>query len=363
MDEPDLEPEDPGPGRLVDQLDAVLRQALELGRDVGDLEGQVVHPGPAPGDEPADRRVRAERREQLDPAAAEPHRRGLDALVGDQLAVLELGAEQARVRLDGLVEVGDGQADVVDSPRCHPGDAIQWRGAGGRDRIRACPCASPRSSCSRPRSSRAAARPGRSRTASRTRRRTRSSQTASQAAKAADSVHIAGTINAGGKITIDLSLAAGKGGKGKIQTNGMTFEIISTGGKVYFKTNAAALQQLGGGVAAQLLQGRWIVAPASLPQLALAHVADRPDEALRLASPPRSGRSTKGDTSDVNGQPAIARHEHPQGRGTLYVATTGEPYPLKLAGLVGGHRQHHVRPVERAGRRCRRRRTRSTSRS
>ena len=47
----------------------------------------------------------------------------------------------------------------------------------------------------------------------------------------------------------------------------MTFEIVSVGGKVYFKTDAAALQQLGGGIAAQLLQGRWIVAPASLGQL------------------------------------------------------------------------------------------------
>ena len=45
--------------------------------------------------------------EQLDPAAADEHGRRLDALLGDDLAVLEGGAEQARVRLDGLVEVGE----------------------------------------------------------------------------------------------------------------------------------------------------------------------------------------------------------------------------------------------------------------
>ena len=159
-------------------------------------------------------------------------------------------------------------------------------------------------------------------------------QSASQAAKAADSVHIAGTINAGGKITLDLSLARGEGGKGKIQTNGMTFEIISTGGKVYFKTNAAALQQLGGGVAAQLLQGRWIVAPSSLPQFgSLSALTDL----RRLFGSITSSLGTlqKGDTSDVNGQPAIAVTSTRKG-GTLYVATTGEPYPLKIQGSSAG---------------------------
>jgi hypothetical protein len=157
-------------------------------------------------------------------------------------------------------------------------------------------------------------------------------QTAKDTAKAANSVHIAGTINAGGKITLDLSLERGKGGKGKIQTNNMTFEIINTGGKTYFKTNAAALQQLGGGIAAQLLQGRWIIAPSTLGALSsLTSLTDMTKLFDSLTS--SLGTLTKGDTSDVNGQPAVGvTSTRPGGGGTLWVATTGEPFPVELEG-------------------------------
>jgi hypothetical protein len=157
-------------------------------------------------------------------------------------------------------------------------------------------------------------------------------QSAKAAAKGADSVHIAGTVNAGGKVTLDLSLARGKGGKGKIVTNGMTFEVISTGGKVYFKTNAAALQRLGGGIAAQLLQGRWIIAPSSLGQFtSLTALTDMTKLFDSLTS--SLGTLDKGATTDVNGQPAVTvTSTRPAGSGTLYVATTGEPFPLKLEG-------------------------------
>ena len=80
-------------------------------------------PGAARGEEPADGRVVAERREQLDPAAADEHRRRLDALVGHRRAVLELGAEQPRVRPERLVEILDGDAEMMDAARVHTRDA------------------------------------------------------------------------------------------------------------------------------------------------------------------------------------------------------------------------------------------------
>ena len=70
----------PRRGRLVDQLGALRGQPLELGRDVVDLEGDVVHPRAAPLEEPADRRVGIERGEQLDPVVADAQQRRLDAL-------------------------------------------------------------------------------------------------------------------------------------------------------------------------------------------------------------------------------------------------------------------------------------------
>ena len=52
-----------------------------------------MNAGAAPREEAAHRGVLAGRREQLDPAAADEDGRGLDTLLGDELAVLEGGAE------------------------------------------------------------------------------------------------------------------------------------------------------------------------------------------------------------------------------------------------------------------------------
>src|SRR3954451_22585546 len=65
VDEGDLEAEEAAPRLAVDQRGAVRRQPLELGADVVDLEGDVVHAGAALGEELPDRCLRAERGEQL----------------------------------------------------------------------------------------------------------------------------------------------------------------------------------------------------------------------------------------------------------------------------------------------------------
>ena len=93
--------------------------SLELGGDVLDLVGDVVHARPSLGQELPDRRLLAERGEQLDPAAAEAHGCRLDALVGHGRAVLELGAEEPLVGRDRLVKIVDGDAEVVDALRGH----------------------------------------------------------------------------------------------------------------------------------------------------------------------------------------------------------------------------------------------------
>src|SRR4051812_1503332 len=67
MDERDLEPEQPAPWRVVDQLRSLGRELVDSRADVVDLVGDVVHAGPALGEELAHRRVVAERGEQLDP--------------------------------------------------------------------------------------------------------------------------------------------------------------------------------------------------------------------------------------------------------------------------------------------------------
>src|SRR5260370_42479667 len=78
--EGDLEAEQALARRGVDQLSALLGELGEGRRNIVHLVGDVVHPRPAVGDEPADRGVVAECREELDAAISDPHRRGLDAL-------------------------------------------------------------------------------------------------------------------------------------------------------------------------------------------------------------------------------------------------------------------------------------------
>jgi hypothetical protein len=149
------------------------------------------------------------------------------------------------------------------------------------------------------------------------------------AAKSAASVHIAGSIvNEGKPISLDMELLAGKGGKGKISQEGFSIDLIQTGGAVYINGSAAFYKHVGGGEAARLLQGRWLKAPANSGELAsLASLTDLSkliDTALAS-----HGTLSKGSTATVEGQQAIGLEDNSKG-GTLYVATTGKPYPLEI---------------------------------
>jgi hypothetical protein len=123
MEERDLEAEEPLARLGVDQLRAALGELDDGCVDVGHLVCDVVHPGPALCEEAADRGVVAERREQLDAAFADEYGCRLDARLLHGRAMLELRAEEARVRVDGLVEVVDRDAEMVDAARMHARDA------------------------------------------------------------------------------------------------------------------------------------------------------------------------------------------------------------------------------------------------
>src|SRR5687767_14662313 len=124
MDERDLEPEEPAARLPVDQLGADGGELTERGPDVRDLVRDVVHSLAAPREKPSDRRVLAERGEQLDAAGADEHGDRLDTLLLEEAAVLELGVEQPRVGRERLVEVVHGDAEMMDAagdhaPRCY----------------------------------------------------------------------------------------------------------------------------------------------------------------------------------------------------------------------------------------------------
>jgi len=157
------------------------------------------------------------------------------------------------------------------------------------------------------------------------------------AADAATTVHVSGSIvSSGAPITLDMNLLAGKGGRGQLSENGLAFELIQTGGTVYIKGSAAFYKHIGGNAAAQLLQGKWLKAPAKSSEFAslsqLTDLRQLVDQTLA-----NHGTLTKGKATTIAGQKVVGVTDKAKG-GTLYIATTGKPYPIQISksGSGGG---------------------------
>jgi len=123
MDERELEPEETAAGNRIDELGARSGKLVERRPEVVRLHRDMVHSGATTGEEATDGSVVFGRRHQLEPALSDEERRGLDALLHELLPPLETRAEERRVRGDRLVEVGDGDAEMVDA--AHAGDATR----------------------------------------------------------------------------------------------------------------------------------------------------------------------------------------------------------------------------------------------
>ncbi len=145
----------------------------------------------------------------------------------------------------------------------------------------------------------------------------------------ASSVHVFGSIpSAGSPIALNLYLRAGRGGRGQLSENGLAFELIQIRGTAYIKGSNAFYRHIAGPTAAQLLQGRWLKASASTGSLAslvsLTNLSQLLDTTLT-----GHGALVKGATATVAGRRVLALKDPAEG-GTLYVATTGPPYPVEV---------------------------------
>jgi hypothetical protein len=159
---------------------------------------------------------------------------------------------------------------------------------------------------------------------------------ASTAIEGVNSVHVSGSTTSGGSlINLDLDLVNGKGGRGSMSTNGLSFRIISVGNTVYINGSDSFWSHFGGTAAVQLFRGKWLKAPATG---SLASIADLTNLRRLFSNLLAShGTLSKGSTATINGQKAVGITDTTQG-GTLYVATTGKPYPLEVSksGAGGG---------------------------
>ena len=138
---------------------------------------------------------------------------------------------------------------------------------------------------------------------------------ASTALKAAQSVHLKGTLKEDDRaVSVDLRLGRDAAQGSIVYGPDASVELIKTGGKLYQSASTIAGPQ------------PWEIVPASEQDstgalLDLGRIADDMLEA--------DGTLNKGATTTVAGQPAIAVQDTDS---VLYVATTGTPYPLRVAG-------------------------------
>lgn len=149
---------------------------------------------------------------------------------------------------------------------------------------------------------------------------TRILESAQAAAYAATSAHVSGSLTSdGAKITLDLDLLAGKGGRGQLAENGLSFELIETGGYVYIKGSPAFYAHIAGPATAQLFLGKWLQAPAGSGNFAsLASLTNL--HSLIETTLAGHGSLGKGAPTNVDGQDVITLSDASQGGRSMWPA-------------------------------------------
>jgi len=160
---------------------------------------------------------------------------------------------------------------------------------------------------------------------------------AQTAVAGAATVHVSGSILSQGKpISLDMELVAGKGGKGQISVEGLRVDLIAVEKAVYVNGSRSLYARLAGPAAASVLQGRWLKVPSSSPSFgslaAVTNLTGLVDTTLA-----EHGTLTRAPGRVIGGKPTVGVTD-PSRRGTLYVAATGEPYPLEIAKSGSGGR-------------------------
>lgn len=157
---------------------------------------------------------------------------------------------------------------------------------------------------------------------------------ASNALQGVKSVNVAGAfVSSGTSTSLNLDIASKEGGKGSMAQNGLSFQLVAIGNEVYINASPAFWRHFGGSAAATLFNGKWLKAPATGQFSSLSSLTNLDTLFNKLLG--QHGTLTKGTTTTVNGQPVIGVTDTTNG-GTLYVATTGEPYPVEIVKTGSG---------------------------
>ena len=153
---------------------------------------------------------------------------------------------------------------------------------------------------------------------------------------AAGSFRVKGnTIEDGEKLAVDIKVS-GKNIVGSLVTGKAKVELLAVGGKQYIRPNEAFWTVSGAGkqahTVAQVVGTRWVKVTPGDKDLSDLFSLGEPDT---LLDP--DGTLTKGTEKVIAGVPAIGLVDAGKPGGILWIATTGEPLPLKLDGKDGSN--------------------------
>jgi hypothetical protein len=158
---------------------------------------------------------------------------------------------------------------------------------------------------------------------------------AQAAADAAVSVHVSGSIVSETEpISINMELVARQGGQGRVVLEGIGFRLVGVDGAVYVSGGTAFYRRFAGAAAARVMRGKWLKGAQSGAFRSLASLT-RLGSLLDGALSDHGALSRGAGEKRVEGRQAVAVSDTARG-GTLYVASTGTPYPLEIVERGGG---------------------------
>ena len=165
-------------------------------------------------------------------------------------------------------------------------------------------------------------------------------QRARDALKKAGSYRMQGEIAEDGqRIKLDFRLRNADVG-GTMAVGDAQVQLLRVAGQQYIKPNAAFWATINNGdtrqaaQVAKLLGDRWAKVPADNKDFAELFSVASVDELLKP-----DGQLAKGEVKDAGGVRAVGLTDGGPEGGTLYVATIGEPYPVRMEGptATDGH--------------------------
>jgi hypothetical protein len=125
-------------------------------------------------------------------------------------------------------------------------------------------------------------------------------------------------------------MARDKGATGSMSTNGLSFNLIRVGDTLYIKGSDEFYKHFAGASVAQLLHGKWLKASATQGQLkSLAPLTSI--KALFAGISSHHGKLVNKGATTYQGRKVVEIRDTSD-NSKLYVAATGKPYPVAIAG-------------------------------